>query len=549
VSASGGREAAKRCVRVLSATLATACALAAAAPLSAHAFGPLLSFGSFGARAGQMGTPGDLDIAPDGSLYVPDFFNNRVDVFSPQGEFRFAFGKEVNPAGGDLCTTATGCRSGVKSAVAGGMENPGNLAVSSGGEVYVSGALANRVDVFSPQGAFQFAFGKGVNPGGGDTCTTLTGCRAGIDDDTAGSLDPLGLAVDSAGSIYIGGTNGRIDVFDRFGVFQFAFGKNVNNRVGNPDVCTTASGCRKGLFTEAAGGIVGFDVDVTAAGDVVALDPVFQRVSVFSPQGEFRFAFGKGVNPAGGDVCTVTTGCQDGGAGTGAGEIGDALTALTVAPSGHLYVTGQLFERVDEFTAAGEFVRGFGAGVVDGQEMFQVCTLATGCRAGLRAGDVPGATGVPRGVAIDASGGIYVTEGEPTRIERFGEPPIPPPPPPPPNTPPTRPPSGPPAPPRPISNQFAFGKLKLNKRSGTAMLTVMVPGPGGLVLTGKGIRQAQAGAGAAGGVALPIRLSGRAKARLVKTGKAKVQALVTFAPTGGEPRTEAKPLLLKKLRP
>ena len=39
------------------------------------------------------------------------------------------------------------------------------------------------------------------------------------------------------------------------------------------------------------------------------------------------------------------------------------------------------------------------------------------------------------------------------------------------------------------SNSFSFGKLKRNKRRGTATLTVEVPGPGTLALSGKGLVQ------------------------------------------------------------
>jgi hypothetical protein len=38
------------------------------------------------------------------------------------------------------------------------------------------------------------------------------------------------------------------------------------------------------------------------------------------------------------------------------------------------------------------------------------------------------------------------------------------------------------------SNAFSFGKVKKNRKKGTATLTVIVPGPGTLTLAGKGLK-------------------------------------------------------------
>ena len=40
-----------------------------------------------------------------------------------------------------------------------------------------------------------------------------------------------------------------------------------------------------------------------------------------------------------------------------------------------------------------------------------------------------------------------------------------------------------------FSNHFKIGKPKLNKRRGTAILPVRIPGPGKLILFGKGVNE------------------------------------------------------------
>ncbi len=105
---------------------------------------------------------------------------------------------------------------------------------------------------------------------------------------------------------------------------------------------------------------------------------------------------------------------------------------------------------------------------------------------------------------------------------------------------------------------FSFGKLKRNKKRGTARLTVEVPGPGTLVLSGKGLAKQRPDAAsrtrttfakvvsAAGKVKLKIRPKGRKKRKLNRSGKVKVKAHVTYTPTGGGPNTKSKRIRLVK---
>lgn len=509
-------------------------------PGSALGFGPLSGFGVFGeGAAGQIEEPRGIAVAADGTSYVADYGNFRVDVFAPDGAFIRAFGKGVNPGGGDVCTAASGCQEGLDEESAGAINGPWGVAIGPEGNVFVADEENNRIDVFSPEGAFLRAFGKGVNPGGSDVCTTV--CQAGEGLAGAGDMSaPKGIAFDSTGALYVTDYGRhRIDVFSPAGAFIRAFGKGVNAAGGDPDVCTTA--CKSGVAGGGAGEMrLILDVAVGPGNQIVVANSANNRIDVFSSGGAFIRGFGKEVKlGGGGNVCTAATGCQEVPGGVGAGALSNPSGVLAGA-GGNIYVSEFPNDRVSEFTVDGTFIRAFGAGVIDGAAAFQICTSVTGCQKGLEA-TIPGATPDPFGLAVDCRGALYVTEeaGGFARVERFGE-------------------SGTALPPCtaavPItavalaapSNKFKFGKLKLNRRKGTATLFVQVPGPGKLVLKGKGIQKVSRGAKKARKVKLPVKLVGKAKRTLLETGKAKVRAKVTFTPTGGTPRTKAKPLTLKK---
>ncbi len=96
-------------------------------------------------------------------------------------------------------------------------------------------------------------------------------------------------------------------------------------------------------------------------------------------------------------------------------------------------------------------------------------------------------------------------------------------------------------------NGFSFGKVKLNKRNGTAGLPAKVPGAGGIVLAAtKQVKGARATAGGPRTVKLAVRPKGATKRRLTRRGAAKVKLAVTFTPTGGDPRTKHRTLKLVK---
>jgi len=104
------------------------------------------------------------------------------------------------------------------------------------------------------------------------------------------------------------------------------------------------------------------------------------------------------------------------------------------------------------------------------------------------------------------------------------------------------------------SNAFSLGTVRRNKKRGTATLTVEdLPNPGELTLAGKGVKSASAtGATVAtpvtapGDVELTIRAKGKKKRKLKRNGKVKIEPLITYTPTGGDPSTQSRRLKLKK---
>jgi DNA-binding beta-propeller fold protein YncE len=102
----------------------------------------------------------------------------------------------------------------------------------------------------------------------------------------------------------------------------------------------------------------------------------------------------------------------------------------------------------------------------------------------------------------------------------------------------------------PPSNAFSFGRLKLDRKRGTATLVVSVPEPGTLVLTGQRVVRQRADAAqaadSAGKVNLLVESKGKARRKLRTTGEVKVEVSVTFTPTGGNQTVKSRGATLEE---
>jgi hypothetical protein len=195
---------------------------------------------------------------------------------------------------------------GVTGSAAGSIDRPFGIGVDPNlpGDIYVADKNNDRLDVFSPFGAFIEAWGWGVESGSSafQTCTSLSGCREGLQGAGKGQFTlPEAVAIDSTGDVYIAeAENHRVQKFAPDGDFILTFGAGVNaTKVGEAgatqaerNVCTAESGdiCQAGTQGSGPGelGQSGYLNDMTVLQtDGSILIGEGERIQKFTPAGAF----------------------------------------------------------------------------------------------------------------------------------------------------------------------------------------------------------------------------------------------------------------------
>jgi uncharacterized protein (TIGR03663 family) len=251
---------------------------------------PILGF--TGTSAGQFSKPRGVDVAADGSLYVADTLNHRIQHLARSGE--------VLQVWGELGSIDQG------EAPGGTFNEPWDLAVAPDGTLWVADTWNHRVQHFSAEGDFLGMIGTF---GQAESATAFWGPRSvAVDDqgrlfvsDTGnkrvvifdedgnslgqfgvpgyleGQLDePVGIALDRQGRVYVADTwNQRIQVFEETEPNLFEpvrewrvegwYGQSLDNK---PYLA------------------------VSPKGDVCASDPEGYRVLCFDETGQFTQGWG-----------------------------------------------------------------------------------------------------------------------------------------------------------------------------------------------------------------------------------------------------------------
>jgi len=188
------------------------------------------AFGTSGNAPGQFNAPRGVAVAADGSIYVADSRNHRIQHLTADGKVLQTWGTFADLAKGQ--------------APGGSFNEPWGIAVGKDGSVYVSDTWNHRVQKFSADGKFQSMwgyFGQAEKP--------------------EAFWGPRGLAVDAQGRLYVVDTGNKRVVI---------FGPN-----GEPITSFGTSGFDAGQFDEPVG--VALDKD----GNVYVTDTWNQRIQVF----------------------------------------------------------------------------------------------------------------------------------------------------------------------------------------------------------------------------------------------------------------------------
>ena len=151
----------------------------------------LHDWGKTGTGDGEFDSTGGIAIAADGSLYIADQTNRRVQKFAPDGRFLLKWGRYGSAPGQFDGVENPKSRTG----------GPQFVAIDKQGYVRTTEARIGRIQRFTPDGRFDLCWGSNrTDPGGfGGRPKNLPG--------------PIALCFDRGGNLWISSTNNRVQQF------------------------------------------------------------------------------------------------------------------------------------------------------------------------------------------------------------------------------------------------------------------------------------------------------------------------------------------------
>jgi sugar lactone lactonase YvrE len=383
------------------------------------------------ATSAKINAPASIAVDASGNIYIADQANNRIrKVTASTGYISTVAGSAT------VCSPATSACGDGNSATSANLNGPSGVAVDAQGNIYIADSGDSRVrkvtassgDISSVAGTGNLggcttsnleeptgvavdsagdvyiadyqadcireltSAGLSTIVGSGSACTPSTSsCGNGGSAMSATLNNPFAVAVDRSGNIYIGDTaDNWVRAVGGNGIRIPASGY-INTIAGDGKLCSDDSTCGDGgLAIDAA--VNGFQAVVDAMGNLYVAGTVGAKIrKVTVSTGVIETIAGTGD-----DACTPSTdACGDGGPAIDA-EFSASSVALD--SDGNLYIADYLANRIRKITAT--------TGII---------TTVAGTGTQGYSGDGGSATSAelnyPFGVALDAAGNIYVADG------------------------------------------------------------------------------------------------------------------------------------------
>jgi trimeric autotransporter adhesin len=221
------------------------------------------------ATEAKLNNPNGVAVDSTGNLYIADYGNNRVRMVTAAGVIRTVAGNGTEGYSGDggLATEAK-------------LNNPNGVAVDSAGNLYIADSGNNRVRIITAAGVIRTIAGNGTSGFiGGDGSVMLATLNF-----------PTGVAVDSAGNLYIADTwNNRVRKVSVAGVISTVAGNGAGGFSGDGGPATSAS-----LYSPAG-------VAVDSTGNLYIADSLNYRVRMVTAAGVIHTVAGDGTHGFSGD--------------------------------------------------------------------------------------------------------------------------------------------------------------------------------------------------------------------------------------------------------
>ena len=250
-----------------------------------------------GTDAGEFSVPRGVAISGDGTVWVADSANHRIQALAPQDRWQIRGGKPLRGI------AAAGISPGE-------FNTPTGITVDGKGAVWVVEHGNHRVQVLEPGGTWQIVAGK-IGGGGAAIGSGLGEFRY-----------PTGIAVDGYGAVWIADAgNHRVQTMAQDGIWTV--------RGGKPEGGVGSIGKGIGEFSSPTGIAAGL------AGAVWVVEFGNHRVQMLAPGERWRIVGGK---PGGGD----------GAKGAGLGEF-SSPTGITVDENGTVWVADEGNHRIQWF--------------------------------------------------------------------------------------------------------------------------------------------------------------------------------------------------------